>query len=63
MLPNAPLMLRRHYRCLLFLFLVLSGCQDPEVAPRQSLTLEEEQLLLLGNTSGATADEGNPKTT
>ncbi|WP_345162469.1 DNA/RNA non-specific endonuclease [Pontibacter saemangeumensis] len=52
-------MLRRHYRCLLFLFLVLSGCQDPEVAPQQTLTLEEEQLLL-GNPSNATADEGNP---
>lgn len=29
------------------------------MAPQQTLTLEEEQLLL-GNPSGATADEGNP---
>lgn len=58
MLPNALLMLRRHCRYLLFLFLVLSGCKDSEVAPQQSLTLEEEQLLL-GNPSEATADEAN----
>jgi len=37
---------------------MLSGCGDPEVAPQQTLTLEEEQLLL-GNPSGATADESN----
>ena len=51
-------MLRHHCRHLLFLLLMLSGCGDPEVAPQQTLTLEEEQLLL-GNPSGATADESN----
>ncbi|WP_162055977.1 DNA/RNA non-specific endonuclease [Pontibacter pamirensis] len=51
-------MLRHIYKYLLFFFLILSGCQDSEVAPQQSLTVEEQQLLL-GNPSGATAEEGN----
>lgn len=51
-------MIKHFYRYLL-LFIVLSGCKDSEVAPDQPLTLEEEQLLL-GNPSGATADAGRP---
>ncbi|PRY02948.1 endonuclease G [Pontibacter ummariensis] len=52
-------MLKHSYRYFLFLLLILSSCKDSEVIPEQSLTLEEEQLLL-GNPSGATADESNP---
>ncbi|RDV13310.1 DNA/RNA non-specific endonuclease [Pontibacter diazotrophicus] len=51
-------MLKHTYRYFLLIFLFLSGCQDSEVAPQQALTLEEEQSLL-GNPSGATADESN----
>ncbi|WP_162056037.1 DNA/RNA non-specific endonuclease [Pontibacter pamirensis] len=52
------MMLKHTYRYFLLFFLVLSGCQDSEVAPQQALTPEEEQSLL-GNPSGATADESN----
>ncbi|MFD3002682.1 DNA/RNA non-specific endonuclease [Pontibacter toksunensis] len=51
-------MLKHTYRYFLLIFLFLSGCQETDVAPQQVLTLEEEQLLL-GNPSGATADESN----
>jgi endonuclease G len=51
-------MIRHSYRYLLFLVLIITGCQETDVAPQQTLTLEEEQLLL-GNPSGATADESN----
>ncbi|RDV13299.1 DNA/RNA non-specific endonuclease [Pontibacter diazotrophicus] len=52
------MLLKHSYRYLLLLILIFSGCKDSEVAPQQSLTLEEEQSLL-GNPSGATADESN----
>lgn len=52
-------MTKYFHRYLLLLFIVLAGCKGSEVAPRQPLTLEEQQLLL-GNPSGATADIGKP---
>ena len=51
-------MLKHHYKYLLFLFLALAGCKDTEIIPQQSLTQEQEHLLL-GNPSGATTDESN----
>ena len=45
------------YRYFLFLLLIITGCKDTDIAPQPSLAMEEEQLLL-GNPSGATADEG-----
>ncbi|OKL39522.1 hypothetical protein A3841_00805 [Pontibacter flavimaris] len=51
----------KHFcRYLLLLFIVLSGCKGSEVEPQKALTLEEQQLLL-GNPSGATADAGSPE--
>ncbi|PTX15023.1 endonuclease G [Pontibacter mucosus] len=52
-------MTKHFYRYLLLLFIVLVGCKGSEIAPRQPLTLEQQQLLL-GNPSGATADAGTP---
>lgn len=52
-------MTKHFHHYLLLLFIVLAGCKGSEVAPRQPLTLEEQQLLL-GNPSGATADIGKP---
>jgi endonuclease G, mitochondrial len=51
-------MLKLSYRYLLFALLILVGCKETEVIPQSSLTLEEQQLLL-GNPSGATADVSN----
>ncbi|MBF9252504.1 DNA/RNA non-specific endonuclease [Pontibacter sp. 172403-2] len=51
-------MLNRHYKYLLFLFMVLAGCKDTDVAPQQS-TKPEQEHLLLGNPSGATTSESN----
>jgi endonuclease G, mitochondrial len=52
-------MLNLYYRYLLFALLILIGCKETEMIPQQSLTLEEQQLLL-GNPSGATVDVSNP---
>lgn len=49
-------MIKVRYKYFLFLLLVLAGCKDTAVTPQQSLTKEQEQLLL-GNPSGATTDE------
>jgi endonuclease G, mitochondrial len=49
-------MLKSHYHCLLFAILILVGCKETEVVP--ALALEQQQLLL-GNPSGATADISN----
>ncbi|GHA79942.1 DNA/RNA non-specific endonuclease [Pontibacter akesuensis] len=51
-------MFKYTYRYFLFFLLLLAGCKESEVMPRNSLTLEEEQLLL-GNPSGATAEKSN----
>ncbi|GHA68678.1 DNA/RNA non-specific endonuclease [Pontibacter akesuensis] len=51
-------MQNRSLKYLLIAFLILTGCKDSEVIPQQSLTLEDEQLLL-GNPSAATADMSN----
>lgn len=51
-------MFRHSYKYFLFLLLVLAGCKDTEVTPQESLAKGQEQLLL-GNPSGATADESN----
>ncbi|KAA3439905.1 DNA/RNA non-specific endonuclease [Rufibacter hautae] len=52
------LLRRYHSYAYLFLSLLLIGCKETEVAPRKSLTLADEQLLL-GNPSGATSDISN----
>jgi endonuclease G, mitochondrial len=52
-------MLNLYYRYLLFALLILIGCKETEMIPQQSLTLDEQQLLL-GNPSGATVDVSNP---
>ncbi|WP_242917396.1 DNA/RNA non-specific endonuclease [Pontibacter liquoris] len=53
--------LKPYYRYFLFFLLILAGCKETEVTPQQSVSLTPEQeQLLLGNPSGATAQESNP---
>jgi endonuclease G, mitochondrial len=44
---------------LFFVFLLVTGCQDTEVAPKAAKDLIPSEHLLLGNPSQATADEAN----
>ncbi|WP_181308234.1 DNA/RNA non-specific endonuclease [Rufibacter sp. XAAS-G3-1] len=54
---HVPLPRRYRNLCLLLLTVLALGCKEAEIAPRKSLTLADEQLLL-GNPSGATAEIG-----
>lgn len=47
----------RHLSYFVFIWIISFGCQQTEVIPR--ISLEEEQMLL-GNPSGATAEVSNP---
>jgi endonuclease G, mitochondrial len=52
-------MFRKSFYPLFFVLLLVTGCQETEVAPTASKDLIPNEHLLLGNPSNATADEAN----